>query len=207
MGLAEPVQRIAEADYLQMERQADFKSEYFDGEIFAMAGGSPQHSLITANLIRELGNQLKGRGCVVFEGNLRVKVETTGLHTYPDLTVVCGPRRFADEAQDTLVNPGLIVEVLSDSTEAYDRGKKFENYRQIPSLLEYLLVSQRAPRVEQYIRQAEGDWLLRETSQLKGILRLPTLQVELALADIYAQVDFSPATLRPSLPRGGKENP
>ncbi|MBI2950427.1 MAG: Uma2 family endonuclease, partial [Verrucomicrobia bacterium] len=144
MAVAKTAPRLSEAEYLEIERQAEFKSEFYDGEMFAMAGGSPQHSLVSVNTVAELRDKLKSR-CVVFNAGLRVKVEATGLLTYPDASVVCGPQRFFEE--DTLLNPGLIVEVLSDSTEAYDRGKKFEHYRQIASLREYLLVSQTEPRI------------------------------------------------------------
>src|SRR5437867_3079283 len=161
MRLPETARRLKEAEYLAIERRAEFKSEFFDGEMFAMAGGTPAHSLIATNLAREFGNLLKTHPCTAYNSDLRVKIEATGLHTYPDLSVVCGPLRFADQEQDTIVNPVLVAEVLSDSTEAYDRGKKFEHYQQVPTLREYLLVSQTEPRVEQFIRQDGGQWLWR----------------------------------------------
>src|SRR5437763_1759978 len=157
MALAQQLSRISEADYLRIERQAEFRSEYFDGEIFAMAGGTRAHSLIGTNIAGELRNQLKATDCVAYNTDLRVKVEATGLLTYPDVSVVCGEQRFLDDEQDVLLNPTVIIEVLSDSTEAYDRGKKFEHYRQIPSCKEYLLVSQKEPRIEQFIRQPNGE--------------------------------------------------
>jgi Uma2 family endonuclease len=187
---------LTEAEYLRLERQAEFRSEYFDGEIFAMAGGTGAHSLIAINLAAELRNLLKDANCVVYNADLRVKVEATGLLTYPDVSIICGEQRFLDEEEDTLLNPGVIIEVLSDSTEAYDRGKKFEHYRQIPTCREYLLVSQKEPRVEQFIRQANGEWVLKEAAGLTAELKLPSLGVVLRLAEIFAKVQFTPGRLR-----------
>ena len=141
MAVAEPIKLLSERDYLTLERSAEFKSEYFEGEVFAMAGGTRWHSLIGGNLVAELRDRLKGRPCVTYNAELRVKVEATGLQTYPDASVVCGPQRFLDAQEDTLLNPMLVAEVLSDSTEAYDRGRKFAHYRTIESLQEYVLVS------------------------------------------------------------------
>jgi Uma2 family endonuclease len=197
MGVAEPVQKLTEAEYLALERRAEFKSEFFEGDTFAMAGGTRWHSLIATNLARESGNKLKGRPCVPYNADLRVKVEATGLLTYPDLSVVCGPQRFLDAEVDTLLNPTLIAEVLSDSTEAYDRGKKFEHYRQMPSLKEYLLVSQKDPRIEQFIRQEGGQWLWREATCLNATLELPALGITLALSEVFARVEFTPSPIRP----------
>src|SRR2546427_2666626 len=137
MALVQDISQLTEAEYLRLERQAELKSEYFQGEIFAMAGGSRAHSLIATNLLRELSGRLKASDCIVYNADLRVKVEATGLLTYPDISVVCGTQRFLDEQEDTLLNPTLVVEVLSDSTEAYDCGKKLEHYRQIPTCREY----------------------------------------------------------------------
>ncbi|MBI2927367.1 MAG: Uma2 family endonuclease [Verrucomicrobia bacterium] len=200
MSVAAAVHHLSEAEYLALERSAEFKSEFFDGEMFAMAGGTPEHSLIATNLGREFGNRLKDRPCAAYNSDLRVKVEATGLCTYPDLSVVCGPLRFAGQERDTIVNPTVLVEVLSDSTEAYDRGKKFEHYRRISSLREYLLVSQSEPRIEQFIRQENGSWLLREAAGLEAHLELPSLQIRLALAEVFARVEFNPAAIRPLPP-------
>ena len=134
MQAARSTHRLSEAEYLAIERAAVFRSEFYDGEMFAMAGGSPTHSLIAGNLIRALGNRLQGGGCLTFNSDLRVKIEDSGLYTYPDVSVVCGELRFADAEEDTLVNPTLLAEVLSDTTEAYDRGEKFGHYRRIASL-------------------------------------------------------------------------
>jgi len=198
MALAQDVARLSEAEYLRSERLADTRSEFFDGELFAMAGGTRSHSLIQTNLLRELSSRLKATDCVAYNADLRVKVEATGLLTYPDVSVVCGEQRFLDEQEDTLLNPGVVVEVLSDSTEAYDRGKKFENYRQIPTCREYLLVSQKEPRIEQFIRQANGEWTLKEAAGLSAEIKLPSLGIVLQLREIFAKVQFAPVRLRPS---------
>jgi Uma2 family endonuclease len=187
MALTHPAQRLSEAQYLEIERAAEFKSEFYEGEMFAMAGGSPVHSFLASNLIRELGGHLKGRPYAVFNSDLRIKIEATGLLTYPDVSVICGPGKSVPGANDTLTNPVLLVAVLSESTEAYDRGKKFEQYRQIPSLREYLLVSQKEPHAELFFRQ-ENQWGLREASGLEATIGLPELAVTLALSEIYANV-------------------
>ena len=136
----QPKPRLTPEDYLALERSADFKSEYFDGEIFAMTGASEPHNTIVANTLSEIRQQLKKRPCKVYANDMRVKVDPTGLYTYPDVVVVCGKARLEDAHLDTLLNPTLIVEVLSDSTEAYDRGRKFEHYRKLESLAEYVLI-------------------------------------------------------------------
>lgn len=190
MAVANPISRLTEAEYLEIERAAGHKSEFFDGEMFAMSGGSPMHSLIAGNLVTAFNNALKGR-CRPFNSDLRIKVEETGLFAYPDVSVVCGSLQTMEGADDVLVNPTLIAEVLSDSTEAYDRGKKFENYRKIPSLREYLLVSQKEPVVERFTKQANGDWLLHEVSGMESSVELVSLELTLELSDIYANVEFA----------------
>jgi Uma2 family endonuclease len=196
MALAQKLSGLTEAEYLQLERRAETKSEFFDGEMFAMAGGTSFHSLIAANLLAQLITKLKTSDCIAYTSDLRVKIEATGLLTYPDVSVVCGPQRFLDEHHDTLLNPTLLVEVLSDSTEAYDRGKKFEHYRQIPTCREYLLISQKEPRIEQFIRQANGEWILKEAAGLEAELKLPSLGIVLPLAEVFANIEFPPAPLR-----------
>jgi Uma2 family endonuclease len=196
MSSAQPVPRLSEAEYLRLERQAETKSEYFDGEMFAMAGGTRPHSLIATNLLRELSVRLKDTDCVVYNSDLRVKVEATGLYTYPDVSVACGRQRFLDEQEDTLLDPMVVIEVLSDSTEGYDRGKKFEHYRQIPACREYLLVSQKEPRIEQFVRQPNGEWILKEAAGLEAEIKLPSLGIVLPLAEVFAKVQFPPGRLR-----------
>ena len=201
MGVAEQSGKLTEAEYLALERAAEFKSEFFDGEMFAMAGGTRRHSLIGGNLVREVGGKLRGRPCVAYNGDLRVKIEATGLLTYPDLSVACGNEQFLDSEEDTLLSPIVIAEVLSESTEAYDRGKKFEHYRQIPTLKEYLLVSQREPRIEQFIRQQGRDWLFRQAVGMEATLEIPSLEITISLAEIFANVKFVPTPIRPQTPR------
>lgn len=196
MAVANPAPRLSEAEYLEIERKAEFKSEFYDGEMFAMSGGSRWHSLISANVGGELRQALKGRGCVVFESNLRVKVESTGLYTYPDVTVACEEQRFADDEMDTLLNPTLIVEVLSDSTEKYDRGEKFQYYQLIPSLKEYMLVSQHVARVELFVREGGGTWRLHQAEGLEATITSPTLGLTLELKEIFANVKFEPRRLK-----------
>jgi Uma2 family endonuclease len=192
---------LTEAEYLEIERAAEFKSEFFDGEMFAMAGGTPQHSLIATNLAAEFQHRLKNHACTGYNTDLRIKVEATGLLTYPDLSVICGPLQFADGTDDTVVNPTVLVEVLSNSTEAYDRGRKFEHYRQILTLQEYLLVSQTEARIEQFMRQADGRWLMNEAAGTEKKLELPSLKITIALSEIFAKVNFVPGPIRPALPR------
>jgi Uma2 family endonuclease len=196
MSVVESHERLSEAAFLQFERRAEVKSEFFDGEMFAMAGGTRTHSLIATNLTRELGNRLKGRPCVTFNADLRVKVEATGLLTYPDVSVACGPQRFLDTEEDTLLNPILIGEVLSGSTEAYDRGKKFAHYRLMPSLRHFLLVSQKEPRIELFSHAGGDEWRLREAAGLDATLNLPALEITIALSEVFAQVEFSSAPTR-----------
>lgn len=198
MGAAEPIKPLTQAEYLVIERNAQIRSEFFEGEMFAMLSGTRLHSLIGTNLAREFGNRLKGRTCVPYNGDLRVKVEATGLFTYPDLSIVCGTAQLLDDQKDTLLNPTVIIEVLSDSTEAYDRGKKFEHYRRIPTLREYLLVSQNEPLIEQFLRQQNEQWLLREVAGLKSILDLPSLGIAIALAEVFDGVEFVPTPIRRS---------
>ena len=188
-----PKPYLSPEDYLALERSAEFKSEYFDGEIFAMAGASEPHNLITINTIRELSIQLKKRPCKAYANDMRVKVSPTGLFTYPDVIVVCGQAQFDDSQRDTLLNPTLIVEVLSDSTEAYDRGRKFEHYRKLESLMEYVLIAQHRPHVESYRRQPDQRWVLTESDGLESSLRLDAIDCELALAEIYDKVELQSA--------------
>jgi Uma2 family endonuclease len=197
MALAHAPARVSELEYLERERAAEFKSEFFDGEVFAMAGGTAEHSLIALNTGAEFRHRLKRQPCVAYNADLRIKIEATGLFTYPDLSVICGPLRFVACTNDTVINPSVLVEVLSDSTEAYDRGKKFEHYRQIPTLQEYLLVSQKEPRIEQFIRQPDDRWTLNEAAGLEKTLQVPSLKIAISLSEIFANVNFVPTPIRP----------
>ena len=188
-----PHQHYSFAEYLTRERVADYRSEYFQGEIFAMAGGSRRHAMICDNLVARMLEKLRGGPCHPYSSSLRVKVAATGLTTYPDLSIVCGEEKFDDQEKDTLLNPRLIFEVLSPSTERYDRGRKFNNYKQIPTLEEYLLVSQTDPRVERITRQGDIGWVLAVTLGLDATVDFPTLGCSLSLAEIYEGVDFAEA--------------
>lgn len=184
------LKRYTAEEYLALERAAETKSEFFDGEIFAMAGASARHNLIVANLIREAGNALKGRSCDVYASDMRV-CSPSGLWTYPDVTIVCGKPIFDDDELDILLNPTVLFEVLSRSTEAYDRGRKFRHYGTLESLREYVLVSQEQRWIEHFARQPDGRWLL--TSVSEGRVELPALDISLAVDEIYDRVTFDDA--------------
>lgn len=186
------LKRITPQEYLTRERQASIKSEFFQGEIFATGGGSPKHSLIGANFIREAGNALRDKPCAVFNSDLRVQVQSTGLYTYPDATIVCGEPEFDDDQRDTIINPTVIVEVLSDSTEKYDRGKKSSHYRQITSLKELILIAQDRPHVERFTRQPNGDWLFHEQKEMTADFELKSLGISVAISELYRGVKFDP---------------
>lgn len=181
---------ITPDEYLRLERQAEYKSEYVNGEIFAMTGASRKHNLVAGNIFRELSQQLKGRQCEAYVGDMRVKVTATGLYTYPDVVVVCGEPKFEDAYVDTLLNPTLLVEVLSQSTERYDRIAKSSYYRTLDSLAEHLLVAQDEVRLEQYVRQANGQWLLFECSSMDKVVEIPSIGCSLALRDVYDKVSL-----------------
>lgn len=188
--------------YLKIEREAKCKSEYFQGEMFAMAGAGWVHNRVVANLIGGLYRQPRPSFCQVCPSDMRVRVHATGLHTYPDVVVVCGVPQFLDERRDTLLNPSLLVEVLSPSTEAYDRGRKSEHYRSIESLREYLLVASDHVHAELYTRQPDGPWLFTSADRLEDSLDLQSIGCRLALADLYGNIDlpgFQPATAEHSV--------
>src|SRR5580698_4761492 len=159
---ASPRPRVSPEQYLEAERAAEFRSEYYDGRIYAMSGGSWVHSVVIGNLTAALVVALKKRPCSVTSSDLRLRVSPAGLYTYPDVMVVCGEPRFVDQRTDTVVNPALVIEVLSPSTEGYDRGFKAAQYRTIESLKEYALVSQSEARVEVFRRESAHEWLMSE---------------------------------------------
>ena len=187
----QPQALLSPEEYLAIERQAVCKSEYFAGEMFAMAGASRRHNLIVANVIRVLGNQLLESPCNVYPSDMRLKISKTGKYTYPDVVVACGDEQFEDEHHDTLLNPVVIIEVLSESTEAYDRGKKFEQYQSIEGFAEYLLIVQDYYSIERYVRQDERNWTYAAFHSLEEVVTLSTLGCQLVLKDIYAKVDVS----------------
>jgi Uma2 family endonuclease len=188
---SQPQPRFTPAEYLALERKALYKSEYLDGEIFAMSGASREHNLIALNVGAELRAALRQRPCEVYVGDMRVKVSPTGLYTYPDVVVACEEPQFEDAEVDTLLNPTVLVEVLSPSTEDYDQGKKFEHYRTLISLQEYLLVAQETPHLVHYVRQPDHTWVLSETRRLDDTLYLPSISCHLSLAEVYAKVSFA----------------
>jgi Uma2 family endonuclease len=186
-----PVHRLTEEQYLAIEREAAFKSEFLNGEMFAMAGTSMQHSRIQTNLLVELSNRFRGGACEAFGSDFRVRV-SSGMYTYPDVTVVCGKPILADAHQDILLNPSVIFEVLSSSTESYDRGLKFQQYRTIESLKDYILVNQNRVLIEQFIRQADNTWTLRDYQQPGEELKIDSIGVRIPLALIYERVELTP---------------
>lgn len=175
-------------EYLQMERKAEVRSEYLNGRMFAMAGATLKHNRIVRNLVRDLANQLRGRECEVFATDLRLLVKPPGLFTYPDVMVICGPPRLAGDQSDTVTNPTLIIEVLSNSSKDYDRGEKFRFYRAIPEFAEYVLVAQDEMRLEHHVKQPDGSWLFRESTQRGAIVELPSIECRLSLDDVYQGV-------------------
>jgi len=174
--------------YLEIERQAPYKSEYWQGVMFAMAGASRQHDVLAGNLFASLHQQFRGRPCEVYKSDMRVYLPATGLYTYPDVVAVCGPGAFADDHVDTLINPSFLAEVLSPSTEAYDRGRKSEHYRTMESLQEYLLIAQDRIHVELYTRQQDGTWLLREANQLQDIVQLRSIGCHIHLLELHEKI-------------------
>lgn len=174
-------------EYLALERAADYKSEYVGGCIYAMAGASREHILITFNIGRSLGNQLADRPCEIYPSEMRVKPAAARSYRYPDIAVVCGPAEFEDQQSDTLLNPTVLIEVLSPSTEASDRGEKFAEYRRISSLREYVLVAQDAPRIEHYARQGAG-WFLTVAEGLDAAMALEAIGCVLELREVYRRV-------------------
>ena len=181
------------AEYYGMEANAAYKSDYYEGEIFDMSGGTSTHSLISANICGELRQRLKGKPCVVYESNLRLKVQATGLRTYPDVNIYCDEVEFDEEdpGRTTAVNPTVVFEVASPTTEEYDRNFKSQHYRRIPSLKAYVLVAQSEPLVEYVSRQADGTWSHTPLKGLDAVLALEGIDVQLPLAEVYANVKFA----------------
>jgi Uma2 family endonuclease len=192
---------ITAEEYLARERAAENKSEYYDGEIFAMAGAREPHNLVSGNIFAKLHTQLEHRPCRAYTNDMRLKVSPSGLYTYPDVMVVCGEAQFDDEEFDTLLNPTLIVEVLSQSTEGRDRGAKFEHYSKLSSLQEYLLVAQDRLRLELFTKESKGRWILAVFENPEDVVKLASIDCVLALKDIYTKVDLDAAAARQSRER------
>ncbi|MBK9940649.1 MAG: Uma2 family endonuclease [Kouleothrix sp.] len=188
--VAQPRVRVSVEHYLQHERTSPSKHEYLDGRVFAMAGASEQHNLLVAHVLGILYGQLRKGSCRAYASDLRVRVPSTNFYTYPDVSVVCGSPSFDPLDADTLLNPIVVMEVLSPSTESYDRGKKFEQYRAIPALSEYILISQDRSLIEQYTRQANDRWLLTLYQMPESQLILESINCSLLLADIYEGIAF-----------------
>ena len=187
MATAAAYAYLTQEDYLAFEREADIKHEYCNGQLYAMSGASRAHNLISGNIFGELRAQLKGRTCEVYMSEMRVLVDAVRSYRYPDVVVACDAPRFQDDVFDTLLNPTVIVEVLSLSTEAHDRGEKFAEYAQLVSLREYVLVAQKAVHVEHYLRQGPR-WVSRECRDLDAVLQLVSIDCALPLRDIYEKV-------------------
>jgi Uma2 family endonuclease len=196
---AVPKTRLTPEQYLAIERKAGFKSEYYNGEMFAMAGVSREHIRIKDNLVGELYARLKGGPCRTHSSDMRVKVSATGLYTYPDIVIVCGEEQYEDADVDTLLNPQIIIEVLSESTANYDRGKKFRHYKQIESFREYVLVAQDEPVIERFVRQPDGIWGNLSVEGLDREFAFATVPVRVRLADVYAGVTFPAESAAPGL--------
>ena len=181
---------VTAQQYLNMERSAESKSEYVHGEIVAMAGATEAHNLVVTNVLRELSTQLKGRPCRTYPSDMKVEVGLDSLFCYPDVSVVCGEPQFHDKHHDMVRNPCLIVEVASRSTEAYDRGAKFAQYRRLASLTDYILISTVEMRIEHYTRQHDDRWLLSDVPGGQQSVKIASLNCELEMSEVYDRVDL-----------------
>ena len=192
MSLPQSIKRYSPQEYYQLERSATYKSDYYNGEIFNMSGGTARHSVIMLNIGGELRARLKGKPCRAYESNLRLRIKATGLRTYPDVSVYCAPLEYDPEGDgiETAMNPTVLFEVLSKSTEGYDRGFKAENYRKVETLKAYIFVSQDSPHVEITERQSDGTWKLSEASGLDAVVTISGIGVQLPLAEVYDRVEF-----------------
>ena len=198
--MSEPERLYTEAEYLAFERAAPERHEFVAGRIYAMSGGGRAHSQLKVHVVAALHAATRGRGCDVFDSDMRVRIEAAKAFKYPDASALCGPAQFVElDEQDNLLNPSLVVEVLSPSTERYDRTGKFALYRQIPSLREYVLVAQDRTRVECFRR--DRDWQAEVHTDLADVVALPSLGTGLALRDVYDEIELSPPRPRPRLVR------
>lgn len=187
---ANPTTFVTPEEYLERELESEEKNEYFNGEVFAVARPSARHALIVTNVVVEFGQQLKKKPCRVYSSEARLRITPTGLYTYPDVMVICGNVEVAAEQKDTMLNPVVIVEVLSPSTKDYDRGQKFQHYRTLPSLIDYLMVAQDEPRVEHWTRQSENLGLLADFAGLGQVIQLASIDCILPLAEIYDKIEL-----------------
>ena len=188
--VAKPQKYYSPEEYLALEEMADYRSEYYRGEIFAMAGGSANHNRIAGNLVIALQAALEGKPCETFVTDMRVLVKKNGLYTYPDVMVVCGRLEFVEGREDTMTNPVVIVEVLSKSTQDYDRGGKFQLYRAIDSLRDYVLIDQARVHIEYFHKLEDGRWLLTEFNEIEAMLKLESVDVEIPLSRVYQRVEW-----------------
>lgn len=185
--------KYTEQEYLELERKAEYKSEFFGGEIFAMAGTTNPHNIITVNFLILLGTKLRGKGCRPYGSDMRVHTPINSLYAYPDISVVCGEKKFLDNVFDTLLNPAFICEVLSKSTADYDTGGKFMRYRSIESLKEYWVISSFECRLQKFVKQPNGSWLLTETTNANETVLIESLSEEVPLQEVYFDVQFEVA--------------
>ena len=192
--VAKPQKYYSPVEYLALEETAEYRSEFYQGEIFAMSGGSANHNRITRNLVVALEAAFEGKPCEAFITDMRLLVKKNGLYTYPDVMVVCGKLAFVKGRTDTITNPVAIVEVLSESTQGYDRGAKFELYRAIETLQDYVLIDQARVHVEYFRKLEDGRWLLTEFNELEGVLRLESVAVEVSLDRVYQRVEWENPT-------------
>lgn len=188
--VAQPQKRYSPEEYLALEETAEYRSEYYRGEIFAMSGGSANHNRIIKNLVITLDAALEGKPCETFVTDMRLHVRKNSLYTYPDVMIVCGRIEYVKGRTDTITNPVVIFEVFSESTQAYDRGAKFELYRAIETLQDYVLVDQSRVHVEYFHKLEDGRWLLTEFNNLEGVLMLESVGVEIPLSRVYQRVEW-----------------
>lgn len=187
-------QKFTVEEYLELENASEEKHEYYQGEIFDMAGGKQEHNLVTMNLYRELGNKLRGKPCRPNNSETRIHIKTNGLFTYPDVSIVCGKPEYLNDDEFNLLNPSVIFEVLSPSTKSYDRGDKFKLYRAIPTLREYILIDPDKINVEAYYINGDNEWALRELNEISESLSIQTVGITLPLTDIYEDTKIAKGT-------------
>lgn len=188
--ITQEIKKLSPQKYLDIERKSEFKSEYYNGEMFALAGASLNHNRICGNIHVSLANQFRDKNCEVFQSDLRIKVQESGLFTYPDIVIICGEPEFYDEQRDTVTNPEVIMEVLSISTEGYDRGLKFELYRRLNTLKDYLLISQGKIAIEYYSKNPDNSWTLKEYNNLSQQICIQSINCNLDLKEVYSKVEF-----------------